>query len=242
MRERIQTKVLSSIHQSQNVRINVFYQSCDILEAGADMTVRIYPVRHWKETWLVHTFVPLVLHTVEYRRNEKIDMSDIIAQFNKTEKGRKKFCHAKTVIHGLNDAKGERHSFALIIRNNAAIETVRPFNVAVKKKTELFAPKTRMRASVSIDTLTCAVTTCPGTCGSTVHCDRQRWDQDRGCALFGCVGPGTDVTCRPRVVRHVVLNLPIMAIIDTDTEQRDKQQQVFVKCDRVPQSQLVQVI
>ena len=69
-------------------------------------------------------------------------------------------------------------------------ETVRPINVAVKKKTELFAPKTRVRATCVIDTLSVAVSTFEGTCGSTIYCDRDTWSRDRGCALFSCVAPG----------------------------------------------------
>ena len=62
---------------------------------------------------------------------------------------------------------------------------------------------------------------------------------DRGCALFGCVGPSLEVGCRGRPAPRLVVSLPVTAIMDTDSETRDKAQ--FSKCDRVPQSQLVQV-
>ena len=237
VRERIQSKVLSSVNQAQQARVNILFLSCDSFEAEQDVSVRVYPVRHWKMSALANTFIPLVLHTIEYRRTEKVDMSDIIAQFNKTEKGRKKVCHAKMLVHGLNDPKGEKYCWPLMSRSQYTWQTVKPFNVAVKMKTELFAPKSRSRATVSIDTLTCAVVTCPGTRGSTESV--QRGDHDRGCALFSCVGPASNVcNAQARHVRPLVLNLPFMSLLDTDTEVNH---QVFSKCDRVPQSQLVQV-
>ena len=42
------------------------------------------------------------------------------------------------------------------------------------------------------------------------------------------------------VHKRMVISLPITLIIDTETELRNSNQ-VFSKCDRLPQSQLVQV-
>ena len=238
IRERIQTKVLSSINQPQQIRLSVSSGSCEIIEPQADISVRIYPVRHWKLANTSLTSQATVLSTVEFRRAEKVEMSSIIAQFNKTDKAKKKLCHAKLVIHGLNDPKGERFCYALITRSSATLATVRPINVAVKKKTELFAPKLRGRATVSIDSLMVAVVTAPGTCGTTRAATKEERG-DRGCALFGRVGPGQELSCQARLVRRLVLSLPVMAIMDTDSETSDKAQ--FTKCDRVPQSQIVQV-
>ena len=238
IRERIQTKVLSSISQPQQIRLSVTSGSCEIIEPQEDISVRIYPVRHWKLANTAVTSQAIVLSTVEFRRAEKVELSSIIAQFNKTDKAKKKLCHAKLVIHGLNDPKGERFCYALITRSSATFATVRPINVAVKKKTELFAPKLRGRATVSIDSLMVAVVTAPGTCGTTMAATKEERG-DRGCALFGRVGPGQEVSCQARLVRRLVLSLPVMAIMDTDSETSDKAQ--FTKCDRVPQSQIVQV-
>ena len=236
IRERIQTKVLSSLSQPHQSRLNVSAGSCEVMEPKADISVRIYPVRHWKLANTALTSQVTVLSTVEYRRAEKVELSSIIAQFNKTDRAKKKFCHAKLVIHGLNDPKGERCCYALVTRSDSTFATVRPINVAVKKKTELFAPKLRGRATVSIDSLMVAVVTAPGTCGTTSAAQGERGD--RGCALFSRVGPGQELT-RARLVRRLVVSLPVMAIMDTDSEASDKAQ--FTKCDRVPQSQIVQV-
>ena len=187
---------------------------------------------------LAMTEVIVVLHSVTYRRAEKVEMSDIIAQFNKTDKAKKKLCHAKCLIHGLNDPK--RYLFGLVTRPEYTWETVRPINVAVKKKTELFAPKSHCRASVTIDTLSCALVTCPGTSGSTAVCHVVKWSQDMGCALFSCVGKGQEVSCIVQRVMPMVACLPVMSILDAETELKNNQA-VFTKCDRVPQSQLIQV-
>ena len=124
-------------------------------------------------------------------------------------------------------------------RCGSAWATVRPINVAVKKKTELFAPKSRGRAHVTVDTLGVALVTCPGTCGTTLAGPRHA-PQDRGCALFSVVAAGGGAACVARAVVRAVLCLPVTAILDPDTDSRD--QPVFCKCDRVPQSQLVQVL
>ena len=237
MRERIQSKVLSSVNQAQQNKVNILFVSCEDLEPEDDITIRVYPVRHWKMVSLASSFIPLVLSTVEYRRVEKIDMSDIIAQFNKTEKGKKKICHAKPLFELY---KGEKYCWSVTIRSEFPWETVRPFNVAVKMKTELFAPKSRSRATVSIDTLTCPVTTSPGCSGITGYCDNRAWDRDRGCALFSCVGPGTCPWSREaRVNKLMLLNFPSTLILDSDNSELN--QQVFTKCNRIPQSELVQV-
>lgn len=134
--------------------------------------------------------------------------------------------------------QGERYCYALVTRCGSAWATVRPINVAVKKKTELFAPKSRGRAHVSVDTLGVAVVTCPGTCGTTLAGPRHA-PQDRGCALFSVVAAGGGAACVARAVVRAVLCLSVTAILDPETDTRD--QPVFCKCDRVPQSQLVQV-
>ena len=102
-----------------------------------DISQRVYPVRHLKMVMLAMTEVIVVLHSVTYRRAEKVEMSDIIAQFNKTDRAKKKLCHSKCLIHGLNDPK--RYLFGLVTRPEYTWETVRPINVAVKKKTELLS-------------------------------------------------------------------------------------------------------
>ena len=156
--------------KAHQIRMNIFYQSCDILDLPEDAKIRIQPCTHWRYnnrkeilhklkvllpysprhpqiqsknhasnndktaganrvkkttwyhefisdtyygslltqidriihlsrmTWLATTENLLILETVEYRRCEKIEMSDIIAHFNKTEKGKKKFCHAKMLV------------------------------------------------------------------------------------------------------------------------------------------------
>ena len=77
-------------------------------------------------------------------------------------------------------------------RTNDLWETVKPINVAVKIKTELFAPKpnpiVKARAKVSFILLQAAVTTNPGTLGSTTQCDQHKWDNLKGCALFSIAG------------------------------------------------------
>ena len=51
---------------------------------------------------------------------------------------------------------------------------------------------------------------------------------------------GLEVSCLAHVHKRMVISLPITLIIDTETELRNSNQ-VFSKCDRLPQSQLVQV-
>ena len=126
IRERIQTKVLSSLSQPQQSRLNVSSGSCEAIEPEADISVRVYPVRHWKLVHIAVTTLVTVLSTVEYRRAEKVEMSHIIAQFNKTDRAKRKLCHAKLVIHGLNDPKGERCCYALTTRGDSTFATVRP--------------------------------------------------------------------------------------------------------------------
>ena len=72
----------------------------------------------------------------------------------------------KPTIHGLTDSKSERYVYALITRTNDLWETVKPINVAVKIKTELFAPKanpiTKVRAKVSFVLQQVCISTSPG--------------------------------------------------------------------------------
>lgn len=108
MRERIQSKVLSSLSQAQQVRLSLPAHCCDALEAAPPRPrLQLQPSTHWRELSLAVTAAAVALHTVEYRRADKVEMSDIIAQFNHTldKPVRKKFHHAKLLVHGLNDPK-----------------------------------------------------------------------------------------------------------------------------------------
>ena len=125
----------------------------------------------------------------------KRELPDIIAQFSKDkEKTKKKSVsrEAKLTLHGLTDSKTERHVFALMTRTNALWETVKPINVAVKIKTELFAPKSapvvRAKARVSWVLQQAAVTVCPGSLATTAFLEQSKWDHLRGCALFSVTG------------------------------------------------------
>ena len=143
------------------------------------------------------------------------------------------------MIHGLNDSKSDRYSFALVTRSKALWETVKPINVAVRKKTELFAPMSRGRATIIIEGLLVATIISPGTSGSTAYCEQHKWDHLKGCALFGNVGPPTELFLPAEVESAFVINLPKQVILESSEEI---QEQVFFKCERTPQSQLVKVI
>ena len=73
----------------------------------------------------------------------KRELPDIIAHFSKDEEKTKKksTAHVKQSLHGVTDSKTDRYLFSVITRTNDLWETVKPINVAVKIKTELFAPK-----------------------------------------------------------------------------------------------------
>lgn len=89
----------------------------------------------------------------------------------------------KPTIHGLTDSKSERYVYALITRTNDLWETVKPINVAVKIKTELFAPKanpiTKVRAKVSFVLQQVCISTSPGRAERvfSLFCT-QSWAQD----------------------------------------------------------------
>ena len=238
-RQRIQSKVLSSVHQATSKKIGDFFQCCDSISECEVKSHNISPSQLTKEFLLpVQTFT-LVLESFQYTKSE-LNFNDLIAHFNKQDKGKRKPCHAKVYIHGLNDPKSERFCYSVITRSNAMWETVRPINVAVKKKTELFAPKLRGRASVTVEGLSVVSITSPGTSGTTAVCSQHRWEHLRGCALFSTVGRSSLVEHRALVRRVLVVSLPAMVILRHEEDNRINQQN-FSLCDRVPQSQLVQV-
>ena len=51
-------------------------------------------------------------------------------------KSRRKTYNVKPVEHG---KERDRYSYGVVVRDNAPWQTVKPINVAVKKKTELFS-------------------------------------------------------------------------------------------------------
>ena len=238
-RQRIQSKVLSSVHQATSKKIGDFFQSCDSISECEVKSHNISPTRLTKEFLLPVQTVTLVLESFQFKKSE-LNFNDLIAHFNKQDKGKRKPCHAKVYIHGLNDPKSERFCYSVITRSNAMWETVRPINVAVKKKTELFAPKLRGRASVTVEGLSVVSITSPGTSGTTAPCSQHRWEHLRGCALFSTVGRSSLVEHRALVRRVLVVSLPAMVILRHEEDNRINQQ-TFSLCDRVPQSQLVQV-
>ena len=238
-RQRIQSKVLSSVHQATSKKIGDFFQSCDAISESELKSHNISPSQLTKEFLLPVQTITLVLESFQYTKSE-FNFNDLIAHFNKQDKGKRKPCHAKVYIHGLNDPKSERFCYAVLTRSDAMWETVRPINVAVKKKTELFAPQLRGRASVTVVGLSVASITSPGTSGTTAPYSQERWEHLRGCALFSCVGRSSLVEHRAKVRRVLVVSLPAMVILRHEEDNRINQQN-FSLCDRVPQSQLVQV-
>ena len=190
VRERIKNRVLSSVNQAmQNKTDEIFtYGESEDFNIRGKMTLtptKCKMSRHTVEQELV-----TVYECVGFKKRE---LPDIIAHFSKDkEKTRKKSAHVKQTLHGLTDSKADRYLFAVITRTNDLWETVKPINVAVKIKTELFAPKSnpivKVRAKVSFCLFSVAVTRCPGTLGSTSYCEQHKWDSLRGCALFSIVG------------------------------------------------------
>ena len=240
LRQRIQSQVLPSVHQATCIKIVDTFQSCRPMSLNQSQyqSHSIVPTLLTRDlTLAVHTQV-MVLESFQYTKTE-LNFNDILAHFNKQDKGKRRHCHAKVFIHGLNDPRSERFCFSVVTRSNALWETVRPINVAVKKKTELFAPKSRGRATVLVDPLSVVSITSPGTCGTTAPCTQHKWDNLRSCALFSCVGRATLVDQRAKVRRIQVVCLP--AVMRLDMEDTKAGQQNFSLCDRVPQSQLVQV-
>ena len=238
-RQRIQSRVLSSLHQATSKKIGDFFQCCDNFSECEVKFYSISPTQLTKEFLLPVQTETLVLESFQFKKSE-LNFNDLIAHFNKTDKGKRKPCHARLYMHGLNDPKSERFCYAVLTRSDAMWETVRPINVAVKKKTELFAPKLRGRASVTVFCLSVVSITCPGTSGSTAPCSQHRWEHLRGCALFSTVGRSSLVEHRAVVRRALVVSLPAMVILRHEEDNKISQQN-FSLCDRVPQSQLVQV-
>ena len=238
-RQRIQSRVLSSLHQATSKKIGDFFQCCDNFSECEVKFHSISPTQLTKEFLLPVQTETLVLESFQFKKSE-LNFNDLIAHFNKTDKGKRKPCHARLYMHGLNDPKSERFCYAVLTRSDAMWETVRPINVAVKKKTELFAPKLRGRASVTVFCLSVVSITCPGTSGSTAPCSQHRWEHLRGCALFSTVGRSSLVEHRAVVRRVLVVSLPAMVILRHEEDSKLSQQS-FSLCDRVPQSQLVQV-
>ena len=191
VRERIQHKVLSSVHQAHQDKIDEIFMDCDIIDFSIRGFQKCKPVSYKSPRMTFQQEAKMVLECVEYRKRELVD---IIAHFSKDkEKTKKKTAaHVKASLHGVTDRLTDRYLFAVVTRTNDLWETVKPINVAVKIKTELFAPKSnpivRVRAKVSIEPLFVAVTRCEGTSGSTSFCDQHKWDALKGCALFSIVG------------------------------------------------------
>ena len=238
-RQRIQSRVLSCLHQATSKKIGDFFQCCDSISEWDVKSHSISPSQLTKEFLLPVQTETLVLESFQFKKSE-LNFNDLIAHFSKQDKGKRKPFHAKVYIHGLNDPKSERFCYAVLTRSDAMWETVRPINVAVKKKTELFAPKLRGRASVTVGCLNVVSITSPGTSGTTAPCSQHRWEQLRGCALFSTVGRSSLVEHRAVVRRVLVVSLPAMVILRHEEDSKLSQQS-FSLCDRVPQSQLVQV-
>ena len=236
-RGRIQHRVLSSLHhgvQSCAEEDFVFCDTADYSVKGRTSTITMSTYK--LATVAIENTITMVLECEDVRRQELPDIIAHVSKEKEKEKLKKKAVHIKATLHGLTDSK----LLAVIVRNNIPWETVKPFNVAVKKKTELFAPKsspiTPGRAKVSINTLSVAMITSPGTCGTTAYCEQHKWDSMKGCALFTVAGKvqhhmGT-------VTRLLVINMPLMLTLGEDTV---REEQVFTKCERKLQSQLVQV-
>ena len=244
VRERIQHKVLSSVHQAQQDKIDEIFVEGDIIDFSIRGFQKLKPVSYKSPRMTFQQEAKMVLECVEYRKRELVD---IIAHFSKDgEQKKRKSCHVKPVLHGVEKGgkSSEASSFALVVRTDAPWETVKPFNVAVKKKTELFdAPKTPLapgRAKVLYEpALMVAVTTSPGTCGTTAYCEQHKWDNLKACALFSIVGAA--VTAHPTAAetRRIVVSLPISASLQDDEGKSGDQ--IFHKCERKTQADLIQV-
>ena len=190
VRERIKNRVLSSVHQALENKVDELFSYCESRDFTVKGGLQVKPLNFQLTRYSVEQGYVTAFECVEFRKRA---MPDIIAHFSKDkEKTKKKSLHVKPTIHGLTDTKTERYVYGLITRTNDLWETVKPINVAVKIKTELFAPKSspvvKVRAKVSFILMFAAVNTSPGTCGSTTSCDQHRWDDIKGCALFSVVG------------------------------------------------------
>ena len=240
MRERIQNKVLSSVHQAINNRIEEIFLDCDIIDFSVKGYRKVRPLNYKPARMTFQQEVVLVLECVEYRKRE---LTDIIAHFSKDgEQKKKKTYHVKPVLHG-TEMTGDRFSYALINRTNAAWETVKPFNVAVRKKTELFdtPQKTYLpgRAKVTMEPARMVVLTMsPGTCGTTAYCEQHKWDNMKACALFSIVGAAVTALPMAAEAKRMVINLPTEGSLG----EEEGREHIFISCERKAQSDLIQVI
>ena len=238
VRGRIQHRVLSSVHHGVQNCADQDYVFCDTEDFSVKGRTCLITVCTYKLAKVViENTITTALECAEFRRQELPDIIAHVSKEKEKEKLKKKAVRIKPTLHGLTDSK----LLAVIVRNNIPWETVKPFNVAVKKKTELFAPKSSPispgRAKVIMNCLSVAMITSPGTCGTTAYCEQHKWNSLKGCALFTVAGQvqhnmGTVTT------RLLIINMPLMLTLAEDTV---KEEQVFTKCERKPQSQLVQV-
>ena len=189
VRERIKNRVLSSVHQALENRSDDIYSYCESKDFYIKGKLNLKPSKYKLSHQTVEQESVIVYECVEYRKRE---LADVIAHFSKDKEKKKKSIHVKPTIHGLTDSKTERFLFATIVRSSDLWETVKPINVAVKIKTELFAPKSspmvKVRAKVTVLTLLAAVTTNPGYLGSALYADTEKWEHLKGCALFSICG------------------------------------------------------
>lgn len=240
VRERIKNRVLSSCHQvvQKSIEENFCYCEIEDFPLRGKQHVKVSEYKFPRLT--VEQIKIPIFECVEFRKRE---LPDIIAHFSKDkEKTKKKSFHVKPTLHGVTDNKTDRYIFALVTRSDACWETTKPINVAVKIKTELFAPKTnpvvKVKAKISFESLKVASIICAGTSGTTAYCEQHKWDGLKGCALFSIVGETNQSFPVGREVRRLVLNLPVEAVLGEEVHQGE---QVFTKCERKPQSQLVKV-
>ena len=91
---------------------------------------------------------------------------------------------------------------------------------------------------MTIDSLSVVTITSPGTSGTTTYCEQHKWDSLKGCALFTVVGQAKHEFPTGKENKLLVINLPCEASLGDDIAKTDH---VFTKCERKPQSQLVQV-
>ena len=190
VRERIKNRVLSSVNQAGENKTDEIFSYCESKDFNIRGKLKITPTKYKLCRQSTEQEEVTVYECVEFRKRE---LPDIIAHFSKDkEKTKRKTAHVKQSLHGVTDSKTDRYLFAVITRTNDLWQTVKPINVAVKIKTELFAPKSnpivKVRAKVSIEPFFVAITRCPGTSGSTAYCEQHKWDSLKGCALFSIVG------------------------------------------------------
>ena len=190
VRERIKNRVLSSVNQAGENKTDEIFSYCESKDFNIRGKLKITPTQYKLCRQITEQVEVTVFECVEFRKRE---LPDIIAHFSKDkEKTKRKTVHVKQSLHGVTDSKTDRYLFAVITRTNDLWQTVKPINVAVKIKTELFAPKSnpivKVRAKVSFEPFLVAITRCPGTSGSTAYCEQHKWESLKGCALFSIVG------------------------------------------------------